>query len=138
MKHLGLTTTAKILDLSQRIQAKKQIAFPSVVDADQLAYVIYTSGSTGKPKGVAIEHGALMNLLNSMQREPGLRADDVLVAVTTLAFDIAALELMLPLITGAKLVVATDEQVQNGVALLRLLEGAVQRHCRLRQGRGES
>ncbi len=84
--------------------------------------MIYTSGSTGKPKGVAIEHGALLNLLRSMQREPGLDANDVLVAITTLAFDIAGLELLLPLLTGAKLVVATDAEVLDGRLLLGLLE----------------
>lgn len=89
---------------------------------DSLAYVIYTSGSTGKPKGVAIEHGALSNLLLSMQREPGLTANDVLVSVTTLAFDIAALELFLPLMTGAKLVIATREQVIDAYQLRTLLE----------------
>ena len=90
--------------------------------ADSLAYVIYTSGSTGKPKGVAVEHGALMNLLRSMQREPGLDENDVLVAITTLAFDIAELELLLPLLTGAKLVIATDAEVLDGRLLLGLLE----------------
>jgi amino acid adenylation domain-containing protein len=89
---------------------------------DSLAYVIYTSGSTGKPKGVAIEHGALSNLLHSMEREPGLKASDTLVAVTTLSFDIAALELFLPLMVGAKLAIATGEEVVNGYRLLHLVE----------------
>jgi len=86
-----------------------------------LAYVIYTSGSTGKPKGVAIEHGALTNLLRSMEREPGLKASDVLVSVTTLSFDIAALELFLPLIAGARLAIATQDTVRDGYKLLALL-----------------
>jgi amino acid adenylation domain-containing protein len=89
---------------------------------DSLAYVIYTSGSTGKPKGVAIEHGALTNLLRSMEREPGLSATDTLVSVTTLSFDIAALELFLPLMTGAKLAIATKEEVIDGFRLLNLLK----------------
>jgi amino acid adenylation domain-containing protein len=95
---------------------------PAHITPASLAYVIYTSGSTGQPKGVAIEHGALVNLLRSMQQTPGLTADDVLVAITTLAFDIAALELLLPLITGAKLVIATTAEVQDGRQLLALLE----------------
>jgi amino acid adenylation domain-containing protein len=113
--------TAKILRVTGA-QPRHGDALPATVAPDSLAYVIYTSGSTGMPKGVAIEHRALMNLLRSMQREPGLSMEDVLVAVTTLAFDIAALELMLPLIAGAALIVATDDQVQDGASLLRLME----------------
>ena len=116
----SVEATAKIVRLSGP-QPQGTEKLPTAIPADALAYVIYTSGSTGVPKGVAIEHGALRNLLLSMQREPGFRAEDVLVAVTTLAFDIAGLELLLPLITGAKLVVATEEQVQDGVQLLNLL-----------------
>ena len=72
---------------------------------DDPAYVIYTSGSTGKPKGVVVPHRAVVNFLTSMAREPGLSADDVLVAVTTLSFDIAVLELQLPLTLGATVVI---------------------------------
>ena len=97
------------------------LALPSVAATD-LAYVIYTSGSTGRPKGVAIEHAALVNLLRSMEQTPGLTAADTWVAVTTIAFDIAALELLLPLMIGAKLVVATDNEVTDGLLLLNLLE----------------
>jgi amino acid adenylation domain-containing protein len=86
-----------------------------------LAYVLYTSGSTGKPKGVQIEHGNVVNFLCSMQREPGLTADDVLLAVTTLSFDIAGLELYLPLTVGARIVLATREQAVDGSQLQRLL-----------------
>src|SRR5262249_57791946 len=74
----------------------------SGVRGENLAYVLYTSGSTGKPKGVEIEHRNLVNFLASMQREPGLTADDVLLAVTTVAVDIAGLELYLPLGRGAE------------------------------------
>ncbi|MCW2248520.1 amino acid adenylation domain-containing protein [Azospirillum fermentarium] len=81
------------------------------------AYVIYTSGSTGRPKGVAVEHRALLNFLLSMQREPGFAEHDTLLAVTTVSFDIAALELYLPLITGGRLVVAERETTLDGQAL---------------------
>jgi len=91
------------------------------VRPENLAYVLYTSGSTGKPKGVEIEHRNLANFLASMQREPGLKADDVLLAVTTLSFDIAGLELYLPLVSGAKVVIASREQSSDGLKLLRLL-----------------
>jgi len=86
------------------------------------AYVIYTSGSTGKPKGVVVPHRAVVNFLSSMAREPGLSADDVLVAVTTLSFDIAVLELQLPLTLGATVVIASREQAIDGHALKTLLE----------------
>ena len=88
------------------------------------AYVIYTSGSTGKPKGVEIPHGALVNFLLSMQREPGFTADDVLLAVTTLSFDIAGLELWLPLIAGGRTVLLSREETWDAEALARALENS--------------
>jgi amino acid adenylation domain-containing protein len=87
------------------------------------AYVIYTSGSTGKPKGVVVPHRAAVNFLTSMWREPGLTLNDVLLAVTTLSFDIAVLELQLPLTLGATVVVASREDAADGRALMALLEG---------------
>ena len=92
--------------------------------AQDLAYMIYTSGSTGKPKGTEITHGALVNLLSSMLGEPGLRQQDTLVAVTTLSFDIAGLEIFGPLMCGAKLVLASREQAVDPQALAELLEEA--------------
>lgn len=89
---------------------------------EQLAYVIYTSGSTGKPKGVQISHGAVINFLNSMQSKPGLTDKDILLAITTISFDIAVLELYLPLIVGAKLVLVSREVSTDGTALLSLLK----------------
>jgi amino acid adenylation domain-containing protein len=97
-------------------------AAPPAVNAECLAYVIYTSGSTGKPKGVEISHRAVVNLLTSMARTPGLCAQDVMYAVTTISFDIAALELFLPLIVGAKVVIAERDAVIDGYRLLTNLE----------------
>jgi amino acid adenylation domain-containing protein len=90
--------------------------------ADSLAYVIYTSGSTGKPKGVEISHRAVVNLLTSMARTPGLTPKDVFYAVTTISFDIAGLELFLPLIVGARVVIAERDAVIDGFRLLKNLE----------------
>ncbi len=92
--------------------------------ADDPAYVIYTSGSTGRPKGVVVPHRAVVNFLSSMAREPGLSGDDVLLAVTTLSFDIAVLELQLPLAVGAAVVVARRDEALDG----RALAGLAQRH----------
>ena len=88
---------------------------------DDLAYIIYTSGSTGKPKGVQIPHHALVNFLVSMQKEPGILPEDTLLAVTTLSFDIAGLELFMPLIAGAKVVIATEAVVNDGARLQQVL-----------------
>jgi len=89
---------------------------------DTPAYVIFTSGSTGRPKGVEIPHRALVNLLWAMRDRPGIGSDDVLLAVTTISFDIAALELFLPLIVGARLVIATAGQTLDGRDLLALMD----------------
>lgn len=86
-----------------------------------LAYVIYTSGSTGKPKGVAIQHQSLVNFLTSMCEAPGLAAGDSLVAVTTLSFDIAALEFYLPLAVGAQVIIASPEEAGDGRQLGEML-----------------
>jgi amino acid adenylation domain-containing protein len=92
------------------------------VSPHHLAYVIYTSGSTGLPKGVEITHRSVVNLLASMQRQFGVRPQDRLLAVTSLSFDIAGLELYLPLVSGAQVILATRETVWNGTALAALLQ----------------
>ncbi|WP_186741644.1 non-ribosomal peptide synthetase/type I polyketide synthase [Spirosoma utsteinense] len=91
------------------------------VSGDDLAYVLYTSGSTGKPKGVLVTHRNIVNLLWSMYAEPGIGPDDVLLAVTTISFDIAGLELYLPLITGATVALADAETAKDGRALVEIV-----------------
>jgi surfactin family lipopeptide synthetase A len=86
---------------------------------ENLAYVLYTSGSTGKPKGVAIPHAAVVNFLRSMQRQPGFTANDKLLAVTTLSFDIAGLEIYLPLVSGGTTVIASREDVYDPARLIK-------------------
>jgi amino acid adenylation domain-containing protein len=89
---------------------------------DQLAYILFTSGSTGRPKGVEIPRGALANFLRSMEREPGLTATDRLLAITTTTFDIAGLELLLPLWAGATVTIADKETATDPRRLRALLE----------------
>jgi amino acid adenylation domain-containing protein len=86
------------------------------------AYVIHTSGSTGRPKGVAVSHGSVVNFLWSMRKTPGLSASDIVAAVTTISFDIAVLELYLPLLTGARIELVPREVASDGAALADLLE----------------
>ena len=88
---------------------------------ERLAYVIYTSGSTGQPKGVEVTHGSLVNLLAAMQRAPGFGPKDSLLAVTTLSFDIAALELFLPLVSGGRLILAPSEGTSDPPRLAHLI-----------------
>jgi len=92
-----------------------------VVKGTDLAYVIYTSGSTGQPKGIAIEHHSLTNFLCSMQKQPGISTGDKLLAVTTISFDISGLELYLPLISGAELILTDAETARDGRELLDLV-----------------
>lgn len=93
----------------------------SGVAANNLAYTIYTSGSTGKPKGVQICHHTAVNFLNSMRLQPGLTEHDILLAVTTISFDIAVLELYLPLMVGARAVLATRTVAADAKRLADLL-----------------
>ncbi|MGH7825286.1 MAG: non-ribosomal peptide synthetase [Candidatus Binatia bacterium] len=89
----------------------------STAGPENLAYVIYTSGSTGKPKGVEVLHRGVVNFLSSMREQPGLSAQDILVAVTTLSFDIAGLELLLPLSVGARVVIVSREVAADAALL---------------------
>ncbi|MBE9229223.1 amino acid adenylation domain-containing protein, partial [Phormidium sp. LEGE 05292] len=98
----------------------------SQVCPENLAYVIYTSGSTGQPKGVQISHSSLTNFLYSMKQEVGINAKDILLAVTTICFDIAGLEFYLPLIVGAQVVLLPREQSADGTKLSeKLLQSGV-------------
>jgi amino acid adenylation domain-containing protein len=95
---------------------------PLAATPGDLAYIIFTSGSTGRPKGVEIFHRGLTNYLCSMQRAPGMTPDDVVFAITTLSFDISTLEIFLPLITGARVVVISRETALDGWALISEVE----------------
>ena len=107
----ALPTSLDIVDLTadwERIAQHQPNDLPSATHPHDIAYVIYTSGSTGQPKGVPIQHHSLNNLLCSVARRLDVVASDTLLAVTTIAFDIAALEVFLPLIVGGCVVIATS------------------------------
>lgn len=91
------------------------------VSSNDLAYIIFTSGSTGRPKGVMIPHSALMNFIQSMITSPGVGPRDKFLATTTIAFDIAVLEIWVPLVAGAAVCVADEAQTRNGEELLRII-----------------
>jgi amino acid adenylation domain-containing protein len=92
--------------------------------AENLAYVMYTSGSTGRPKGVEIQHKALVNFLHSMREMPGMTPQDALLSVTTISFDIAGLELFLPLVVGACVVIVSREVALDGRRLIEQLDNS--------------
>jgi amino acid adenylation domain-containing protein len=118
----GGTPTIHLAKDAAEVAAAVGSPLKSAQKADSLAYVIYTSGSTGLPKGVEITHRAVMNFLTSMAREPGVTPQDVLLAVTTVSFDIAGLELYLPLTLGACVVIAEREEVIDGFTLLQHMD----------------
>lgn len=100
----------------------QKIPIPNQVTDRNLAYVIYTSGSTGKPKGVQIAHKSVVNFLSAIHQKIEITARDVLLAVTTITFDIAALEMFLPLMVGASLVIVSREVAVDGKLLLNQLQ----------------
>ena len=111
-----------LLDRDAPVLGRRPVGAVGVhVEPTDRAYVIYTSGSTGTPKGVELEHRSVVNFLHAMQRRPGLDSDDILLAVTTLSFDIAVLEIFLPLVVGASVVVAARATAASPEALQNAL-----------------
>ena len=92
------------------------------VSLEDTVYVLYTSGSTGNPKGVQVQHYNLVNFLYSMGNQPGLKESDRLLSITTISFDISGLELFLPLLKGATLVLANDETAKDGRILFEVIK----------------
>jgi amino acid adenylation domain-containing protein len=107
------------IDANDQYEAATLVPLDGAQDAT--AYVIFTSGTTGVPKGVEVPHSALVNFVASMAECPGFTAQDTLLSVTTVAFDIAALELFVPLVTGGKTVIATEMEVQEAFPLVERL-----------------
>ncbi len=118
-------TNARQIDLPQAISAAKEAGAATAatgnINPNDCAYIIYTSGSTGKPKGVRVAHHSMINFLESMAQQPGCTAQDKLLALTTLSFDISVLEIYLPLISGGTTVLANREQIKEGSRLAELI-----------------
>lgn len=107
---------------SAAIDAQPDQVTDIACNMDDIAYLIYTSGSTGTPKGVQVSRNNLANLLGAMAQRIGFNANNTLLAVTTFAFDIATLELLLPLVNGATLVIADEQQCRDGSQLAQLID----------------
>ena len=122
---LALSGDVTVVDLSrerQAIEGRPPLAPLSAMSAEATAYLIYTSGSTGAPKGVEVTHRSLVNLLCSIEARPGVGPTDTLLAITTIAFDIAALELFTPLLAGGTVAIARREDVSDGNRLLAAID----------------
>jgi amino acid adenylation domain-containing protein len=121
----SLPTWTHILFIEDAMDSSEQystVPLPFAVSPNNAAYVLYTSGSTGNPKGVPITHKNLVNFLCSMALEPGIKENDRLLSITTISFDIAGLELYLPLTKGATLIIADHETARDGRLLLELVK----------------
>ncbi|MEU9246888.1 amino acid adenylation domain-containing protein [Streptomyces sp. NPDC048385] len=122
---LGLDTDVRVIDIGAPPPVPagaERTAAPA--RPDDLAYVIYTSGSTGRPKGVMVPHRGLVNFAEDIARALDVSGDDVLCTVTTVAFDASVLELFVPLVRGARLVVVDRETASDGAALAEALSAA--------------
>ena len=109
----------------ENLSSKSDFSNPqTLVNSDNLAYIIYTSGSTGQPKGVMVNHSSLVNFLWSMRKSPGMNEDTVMLALASISFDPSTLELFLPLMVGAKVVVASEEMTTNPL----LIAETINRH----------
>jgi amino acid adenylation domain-containing protein len=120
----SLITTVTVLSIKEALESARHHSDQepaAVVGSHELLYVLYTSGSTGKPKGVQVTHRNAVNFLWSMRQAPGIGPDDRLLAITTISFDIAGLELFLPLVSGAAVVLADAFAAKDGAELLRLV-----------------
>lgn len=114
--------TLFIEDAVEALNEYSKLPLPFMVNSDNNAYILYTSGSTGNPKGVPITHKNLVNFLCSMALEPGIDENDRLLSITTISFDIAGLELYLPLMKGATLILADHETARDGRLLIDLVK----------------
>jgi amino acid adenylation domain-containing protein len=112
----------EMVDVGRSVEGWSDRKPSMTYEHEQLAYILFTSGSTGRPKGVEIQRGAFSNFLRSMAHTPGLTEQDRLLAITTTSFDIAGLELFLPLYVGATVVIADRQTTKDPRLLRRKLE----------------
>jgi amino acid adenylation domain-containing protein len=118
----GTTRHTVVLDRDHAaIDARPDRALGRTATGGDLAYVIYTSGSTGTPKGVMVHHRALTNFVKSIVERPGLRAGESVVALTTISFDPSVLEMYVPLLVGATVVMAGTEQARDPARMTDLI-----------------
>jgi amino acid adenylation domain-containing protein len=120
--HFASNTMEVLIEEALTSSANYNNNAPTVnVTGQNLAYILYTSGSTGKPKGVQIAHHSLVNLMYSLQKSPGITVADKMLAVATISFDIAGVDIYLPLSAGAEIILADSITAKDGRALLDIV-----------------
>ncbi|MCY9080205.1 non-ribosomal peptide synthetase [Bacillus inaquosorum] len=95
-----------------------QTAAPDVPLGD-LAYLIYTSGTTGRPKGVLVNHQGIANTLQWRREEYGMTEQDISLHLFSYVFDGCVTSLFTPLISGACVLLTTDDEAKDVLALKR-------------------
>ncbi|WP_342366742.1 non-ribosomal peptide synthase/polyketide synthase [Pseudomonas fluorescens] len=122
-ERLSLAAGQQVLFMSEAEDARYGSTNPYVeLTGEHLAYVIYTSGSTGKPKGVMVRHDALSSFTQGMANTLAIGVDARLLSLTTFSFDIFALELYVPLVTGATVVLADKDVSLDPEAILDVVQ----------------
>lgn len=133
LEDMGASVIMSNINLDQIIPSHIKIIRPTMINASNysvpttttqhsLAYVMYTSGSTGNPKGVLIEHGSMINLFSSLIVDLNLTHDELFLALTDYTFDISLIELLMPLLCGASILLTEQGTVADGVKIKRYLE----------------
>lgn len=121
----GLKSGARLLFLDSdwpKVESQPTSKPREQASSKDVSYVLFTSGSTGKPKGVEVTHQSLVNLICTVRKRPAMTADDAVLAVTTISFDVATGELLVPLSVGARVIIASADDVTDGRRLREQME----------------
>ncbi len=121
----GLTSSARLVFVDSdwsKIESQPSSKPKELASPNNISYVLFTSGSTGKPKGVEVSHQSLVNLICSVRKQPAMDANDIVLAVTTISFDVATGELLVPLSVGARVIIASADDVTDGSRLREHME----------------
>ncbi len=92
------------------------------INTDHLVYVNYTSGSSGKPKGVLIPHYAVVDHHLAIIKALDLNPNETIFSVASIAFDPSVQDFFMPLMIGAQVYIASEEEKTNGFELKAALE----------------
>lgn len=107
---------------TEYLEAYDDIKINVKVKPSDLMYIIFTSGTTGIPKGVMIEHRSVVNVINSVYKKCSITNNDIMLNISRMCFDIAIIEIFLPLLYGLTVIIANKHQYENPKRLLQLIK----------------